>query len=404
MSNSIPGYQIIKKAGTGGMSTVYLSIQLSVGREVALKVLSPELREDPHFSDRFYREANIVGRLSHPNIVSIYDIFKHENQFCMAMDYLPSDSCKERIRKHSVTPLDALRIIKQVADGLKYIHEHNYIHCDIKPDNILFRANGQAVITDFGIARELPDQKNQHVSGTPYYMSPEQAQGHKLDVRSDIYSLGVVLYELLTFQLPFKGKDPIAIAIKHVSSPIPQLPEELHALTPLLTKLMAKRPGARFQNCNEVIHAVDFIESQYLKQQNTQLPLKLKVAFALQKVQNTLKKFSIIHSKLHCSLRHGLVLKNHLIDANGESLTEIAKNVEKAQTLNTDHTTLSLAELTHDSIAIALATDQAKSLLPPTAVKVSLIILGVILVASLGYVGFEIWSNHYGKPNIIYID
>jgi len=246
MTNTIPGYQIIKKIGSGGMSTVYLSIQLNVGREVALKVLSPELRNDAVFGDQFFKEANIVGGFSHPNIISIYDVFKHENHFCMAMDYLSSDSCKDRIKKQAISPLDALKILKEVAQGLEHIHQKQFIHCDIKPENILFRMNGQAVITDFGIARPIPDDKTNQVAGTPYYMSPEQAQGYSLDIRTDIYSLGILLFEMLTQEVPYKGKDPVAIAIKHVSSPIPQLPEELHALTPLLTKCMAKKPLKEF--------------------------------------------------------------------------------------------------------------------------------------------------------------
>jgi serine/threonine protein kinase len=404
MSAQIPGYQVIRKVGDGGMSTVYLAIQLSVGREVALKVLSPELRTDPTFGERFYREANIVGGFSHPNVISIYDVFRHGKHYYMAIDYLPGASCKDLIKNQELTPLRALQILKDITTALDYVHSHNYLHCDIKPDNILFRANGSAVLTDFGIARELPDEKTNTVAGTPHYMSPEQAQGHKLEKSSDIYSLGVLLYEMLTYQLPFQGRDPIAVAIKHVSAPIPVLPDDLQALTPLITKMMAKRPGARFQNCNELIHAIDFIESQYLKQTNTTLPFKLKMAFALQKLQSGIKKNLGISKRLHYSFKHGLILKMNQDDLAISDIDAIAKTMEKNPMIQGTATTINMAGLTNDSLALALETEQAKRILPPLAINALIIAIIVgIFVPLISNLALDI-MHETGKPIITYID
>ncbi len=404
MSSQIPGYQVIRKVGDGGMSTVYLAIQLSVGREVALKALSPELRTDPTFGERFYREANIVGGLSHPNIISIYDVFRHGKHYYMAMDYLPGTSCKDLIKKQELSPLHALKILKEITSALDYVHSHNYLHCDIKPDNILFRANGTAVLTDFGIARELPDEKTNSVAGTPYYMSPEQAQGHKLEKSSDIYSLGVLLYEMLTYKLPFHGRDAIAVAIKHVSAPIPELPNDLQALTPLISKMMAKRPGARFQNCNELIHAIDFIESQYLKQKNTTLPLKLKISFAIQKIQARIKNNLSLSKRLHFSFKHGLILKLSQDDVAISDINAIAKTMEKNHMIQGTATTINMSGLTNDSLALALETEQAKKILPAWAMNALIITIlaGILIPLVSNFILDTI--NETGKPLIIYID
>ena len=386
------------------MSSVYLAIQLSVGREVALKVLSPELRTDPTFGERFYREANIVGCLSHPNVISIYDVFRQGKQYFMAMDYLPGDSCKELVKKKDITPLKALEILKDIASALEYVHGHHFLHCDIKPDNILFRKNGKAVLTDFGIARELPDEKTSSVAGTPYYMSPEQAQGHKLDKTSDIYSLGILLYEMLTFQLPFLGKDPIAVAIKHVSSPIPKLPEELSAFSPLINKMLAKRPGARFQNCNELLHAIDFIESQYLKQKNKRLPLKLKMVFFLEKIKSNIDRLLGLRKRLVYSFRHGLILKMVDDEVPVAEIENIAKTMEKNSSPQNTATTINMAGLTHDSLMLALETEQARKIVPAPVMNLLVIVLIVLILTPVLGKAITGLLNETSKPEIIYVD
>jgi len=259
---AIPGYKILKKIGDGGMSSVYLAIQLSVGREVALKVLSPELRNEKNFIEKFFREANIVGTLSHPNIVSIYDVGTHDGHYYIAMDYLPGDACSDRIKAAAIDLRLALRIMRDIASALEYAHERGFVHCDVKPDNILFRHDGSAVLTDFGIAIATSIASRGAmvgVAGTPHYMSPEQTQGSGIDGRADLYSLGVVFYEMLVHEVPFKGKDAVAVAMKHMTAPIPQLPEHLREFQPVINRLLAKKPAARFQSGRELIAAIDAI-------------------------------------------------------------------------------------------------------------------------------------------------
>jgi len=246
------------------MSTVYLAIQLSVGREVALKVMSPALNADPIFSERFQREANIVGQLSHPNIVAIYDIGRYRNLNYIAMDYLPNGSLHEKISE-GIDLSSALRIMIEMATALEVAHKKGYIHRDMKPENILFRSDGTAVLTDFGVAKTLAGASKMTssgtVAGTPYYMSPEQARGSACDGRSDFYSLGVVFYELLAGDVPYKANDAVSIAIKHLSAPIPKLPEQFSLFQPILNRLMSKTTKDRFQHGSELISAINQIKS-----------------------------------------------------------------------------------------------------------------------------------------------
>ncbi len=261
---AIPGYRIVRKIRQGGMSTVYLAIQKSVDREVAIKVMSPSLASDPSFGSRFYREAKIVGQLSHPNIVSIYDVGSYKHYNYIAMDYLPGAPLQDRLERGIATP-EAIRIVREMASALDYAHERGYIHRDIKPDNILFRDDGSAVLCDFGIAKALKGNIKMtnigSVLGTPHYMSPEQAQGKEIDGRADIYSLGVVFYEMLSGQVPFGGDDPVSVAVKHMSSPIPKLPAAQKAFQPIIEKMMAKRTSERYQTGREVIEALNALEA-----------------------------------------------------------------------------------------------------------------------------------------------
>lgn len=261
---AIPGYRILRKISQGGMSTVYLAIQKSVEREVAIKVMSPSLSRDPSFGSRFYREAKIVGQLSHPNIVSIYDVGSYKHYNYIAMDYLPGAPLQNRL-EDVIAPREAIRIIREMAAALDYAHERGYVHRDIKPDNILFREDGSAVLCDFGIAKTLKANIKMtdvgSVLGTPHYMSPEQAQGKEINGRADIYSLGVVFFEMLSGQVPFSGDDAVAVAVKHMTSPIPKLPSAQKAFQPIIEKMMAKKAGDRFQTGKEVIAALDELEA-----------------------------------------------------------------------------------------------------------------------------------------------
>lgn len=248
------------------MSTVYLAIQISVGRVVALKVMNPQLNNDPAFSERFQREATIVGQLSHPNIVAIYDIGKHEDLNYIAMDYLPNGSVHDKMST-GLSGEEVLRILREIASALDHAHEKGYIHRDIKPENILFRSDNSAVLSDFGVARGVASNSRMtHVGtvvGTPHYMSPEQTKGNNVDGRSDLYSLGVVFYEMLTGSLPYQGDEAVTIALKHISAPIPKLPLQYLTYQKMLDKLLAKDPEQRFQRGRDLIAAIDDLETNH---------------------------------------------------------------------------------------------------------------------------------------------
>ena len=260
-SLEIPGYQILKKINQGGMSTVYLATQRSMGRQVALKVMSPVLNADPIFSERFQREANIVGQLSHPNIVAIHDIGRYRSLNYIAMDYLPGGSVADALTKGALEPLEALHITRQIAMALDHASNKGYVHRDLKPENILFREDGSAVLTDFGVARAVARTTRMTntgmVVGTPHYMSPEQARGAAVDGRADLYSLGVVFYEMLTSAVPFQAEEAVAIAIKHLTDPIPRLPARHSLYQGLIDRFLAKDPDQRFQRGLDVVDAID---------------------------------------------------------------------------------------------------------------------------------------------------
>ena len=247
------------------MSTVYLAIQLSVGREVALKVMSPALNADPIFSERFQREANIVGQLSHPNIISIYDIGCYKNLNYIAMDYLPGGSLHDRMSK-GISVREAIRICREMALALDHAHEKGYMHRDVKPENILFREDDSVVLSDFGVAKTVSSSSRMThtgtVVGTPHYMSPEQARGKTSDGRADIYGLGIVLFEMLTGTVPYKAEEAVAIAIKHLTAPVPVLPTQHSLYQPLLNSLLAKETDDRLQRGRDVVEAIDRLESR----------------------------------------------------------------------------------------------------------------------------------------------
>jgi serine/threonine-protein kinase PpkA len=274
MALTIPGFRVVRKLNQGGMATVYLAIQVSVGRPVALKIMSPQLSIDPSFGERFQREATIVGQLSHPHIVSIYDIGRVDNVHYIAMDYLPGGTLHELITS-GLDEATALRVLKEIAGALDYAHEKGYVHRDIKPENILFRSDQSAVLTDFGVARAAHTTGRMTqvgtMIGTPHYMSPEQAKGKTVDGRSDLYSLGIVFYEMLTGTLPFNAEETVAIALQHISAPIPRLPSHLKHCQGILDNLLAKQPDQRFQRGRDLILAVDALVLKR-RQQTTGIP------------------------------------------------------------------------------------------------------------------------------------
>jgi len=255
----IPGYKILREIGRGGMAAVYLAEQESLGRPVALKVLFPSLLSDATSTQRFVREGRTVAQLRHTNIVSIFDIGVVGEHHYIAMEYLDGGNLKSRIES-GLNPKSALDVMRQMALALGYAHEKGFVHRDVKPENILFRDDGTAVLTDFGISKALHTNTRLTETGTsmgtPHYMSPEQVRGQPIDQRADLYALGVILYEMLMGRPPFTGTDPIAVAFAQVNEPAPKLPRELYLLQPLMSRLLAKAPDDRYRNADELLEAL----------------------------------------------------------------------------------------------------------------------------------------------------
>ncbi|MBB1073834.1 SUMF1/EgtB/PvdO family nonheme iron enzyme [Rhodoferax sp. 4810] len=259
----IPGYTILGELGQGGMATVYLARQDHLGRQVALKVMMPQDNANDEFTARFVKEGQIIAQLQHPQIVTIYDFNIINGQHYFSMEYLPGDTLAQRIAR-GLRLEETVSITRCIAQALTVAHHNGVIHRDIKPQNILFRTDGNPVLTDFGIARAVGTKVPQHttvgmVVGSPRYMSPEQSMSRPIDARSDLYSLGVVFYEMLTGQLPYQAEDVVSLALKHCTAPLPVLTDDLRRYQPIVDKLLAKKPEDRFNSTSELIRELDGI-------------------------------------------------------------------------------------------------------------------------------------------------
>jgi serine/threonine-protein kinase len=254
-------YRLLERIGGGGMAEVYLAEDVLLTRQVAVKILRSQFTGDEEFVTRFRQEARAAARLSHPNIVSIYDVGCEGETHYIVMEYVPGETLKECIkREQRLAPAIAIEYAIQIATALKHAHDNQIVHCDIKPHNILIHRDGTAKVTDFGIARAVSSQTTTQVAGvlgSVHYLSPEQARGYGVDAQSDIYSLGVVLYEILAGAPPFDGNSPIAIAMKHIQ----EQPRSLSELNPdlpiqlvgLVNKAMAKKPEDRHMGARDFL-------------------------------------------------------------------------------------------------------------------------------------------------------
>ena len=262
----IPGYEIYERLGRGGMATVYRALHLNLDREVAIKVMDASMSADENFSERFIREARISARLTHPHILQIYDVNSFDGMNYIAMEYLPGGDMAGLIRG-PLTQAIIYTLMEQMTDALDYAASHGYVHRDIKPSNIMLRGDTDFVLADFGIAKAA-DSGTQMTQtglmvGTPSYMSPEQAKGITVDGRSDLYSLGVLWFEMTTKKLPFDADSAVSTAVKHLTEDIPTLPDELAAYQEFLNKALAKSADDRFQSGREMFQALSEHRSNF---------------------------------------------------------------------------------------------------------------------------------------------
>ena len=251
-------YRILSLLGRGGMADVYRAEDERLGREVALKALPAEFARDPERIERFEREVRAAARLNHPNIVTVYEFGQGEGQHFYTMALMTGGDLKTRIRAQAegMPAEDARAVTLAMARALHYAHGRGFVHRDVKPENILFGEEETPQLTDFGIARAMESGTRMTATGmsigSPHYMSPEQAQGLKVDARSDLYSLGVVFYEMLTGRLPFEAVNTFAVAYSHINHPVPELPPALAAWQPVVDRLLAKSPEDRYGSAGKL--------------------------------------------------------------------------------------------------------------------------------------------------------
>jgi serine/threonine-protein kinase len=257
-------YRIVRKLGSGGMADVYMAEDQQLGRRVALKVLHRRFAEDEQFVERFRREASSAAGLSHPNVVAIFDRGEWDGTYYISMELVEGRTLKEIVREKGPAPPEAaVDLTLQILRAARYAHKHGVVHRDIKPHNVLIDQDGRVRVTDFGIARAGTSDITEtgSVMGTAQYLSPEQAQGRPVDERADLYAIGIVLYELLTGQVPFDAEQPVTVALKQVSE-LPVPPAELvpaipPAIDAVVMRALEKDPDRRYQSADEFIAALE---------------------------------------------------------------------------------------------------------------------------------------------------
>lgn len=254
-------YHLMRKLGSGGMADVFLATDINLQREVAIKVMRDELISNPAFLASFLQEARAAANLSHPNIVTIHDYGHDKGRYFIVMEYVRGTDLKTLIRRQELLPLEqSMDLMTQICAGVGYAHRAGLVHCDLKPHNILVSSDGSAKITDFGISRAFasiqPEEQSDIVWGSPQYFAPEQAAGGAPSPASDVYSLGVILFELTTGRLPFEGTQSKQLAEQHIQK-TPPSPRSINpnlpaALELIMLKLLAKEPAARYRTADQL--------------------------------------------------------------------------------------------------------------------------------------------------------
>ena len=254
-------YEIIRSIGEGGMANVYLGYDTILDRNVAIKILRGDLSNDEKFVRRFQREALSASSLSHPNIVEMYDVGEDDGLYYIVMEYVEGKTLKQLLKKRgSLTLSEAIDIMLQLTDGMAHAHDSYIIHRDLKPQNIMIQDDGQIKITDFGIAMALNSTQltqTNSVMGSVHYLPPEQANGSGSTLKSDIYSMGILMYELLTGKLPYKGENAVEIALKHLKEPLPSIRDEIpdipQSVENVILRATAKNPKNRYNDAREML-------------------------------------------------------------------------------------------------------------------------------------------------------
>ena len=286
-------YQIIKSIGEGGMANVYLAYDTILDRDVAVKVLRGDLANDEKFVRRFQREALNASSLSHPNIVEVYDVGDDNGQYFIVMEYIEGKNLKDLLKKRGkLTVSEVVDIMSQIADGLSVAHDSYIIHRDIKPQNIMILENGLIKITDFGIAMALNATQltqTNSVMGSVHYLPPEQASGKGSTLKSDIYSMGILMYELLTGKLPYRGDNAVEIALKHLKEPLPSIKDEIddipQSVENVILKSAAKNPKNRYNDAREMYEDLKTVLDDSRKDEE-------KIEYQYPELDNENKKFS----------------------------------------------------------------------------------------------------------------
>jgi len=270
-------YQILQTLGTGGMAVVYRAKDLTLERFVAVKILRPDFSIDGNFRKRFHQEAKAAANLSHPNIVTVHDFGLDGDRLYIIMEYVPGTNLKMLIRERNILPIkEANDLMIQASSGIGYAHRAGLVHCDVKPHNMLVTPDGRLKVTDFGISRALstiqPDEKNTVVWGSPQYLSPEQSAGEPPSPASDVYSLGVVYYEMVTGKLPFYSNNATELTRLHKeANPVPPTrinPDLPVQLEQIILKVMAKEPSGRYRTADQFSHVLQNFNDQYMTSNN----------------------------------------------------------------------------------------------------------------------------------------